>query len=62
MNKNAAAAIATAFTTYNELAAACARGYVPSLRAGASDDLPTRTRKGPLLDAASLLGVNHECW
>ena len=56
MNKNVATQTATAFASYTELAAACARGYVPSLRAGASDDLPTRRAKTVLESALTASG------
>jgi len=56
MNKNTAAALATAFATYAELAAACAKGYRPSLRAAKTDELPIRRAKMVLESALTAAG------
>ena len=56
MNTNNATTTATAFASYTELLAACHRGYVPSLRVGKSDDLPTRRAKAVLVSALTANG------
>lgn len=56
MSTNTATKTATAFETYAALLAACQRGYVPSLRVGKSDDLPTRRAKTVLVSALTANG------
>lgn len=56
MNKNTAAALATAFANYADLAAACRRGYAPTLTVGKTDELPLRRAKTVLLGALTADG------
>lgn len=56
MTNETATKTATAFETYSQLLAACQRGYVPSLRVGKGDDLPTRRAKTILVGALTANG------
>lgn len=60
MDKNKATATATAFETYAALLTACKGGYIPTLKHGASDDLPTRRAKDVL--ASALEGDGRKVW
>lgn len=56
MNLDNATKTATAFDNYAALLAAAKRGYIPSLRAARTDELPIRRAKTILAGALSAEG------
>jgi hypothetical protein len=56
MSLDNATKTATAFETYAALLAACQARYIPTLRAGSTDELPIRRAKAVLESALTAAG------